>query len=720
MSGPRKSTRWPARPEVWAGVFLLVGAVAGHATDLNLRVLSRERGTVTVRPGAVIPYAVVGELSDAQNEGLALFSLELDWSGGPLAPALPPVGAPMTRFTVPAGINNPQGFGGVATNGRLVQVGGAQNTLNNTFGPYPVGEVATGIGLPGQPVALVFGRLQAPRQPGQYTLAPTAIVANVIAPGATGDPVWRVEAAGSGTVVPLTVVVEDPRPTALEGRGLAPWAVAAPISTPQSIQPRMGEPLEGLGDAERARFLAGRVEFRRTLLGDEGLGPIFNDSSCATCHAQPRPGGFGTKRVTRFGRAASGGAPFDPLESRGGSLLQSQTLSTKCAEVVPPEADVTAQRLTTPVFGAGLVEAIADADIAVRATSPPPGVSGRVHAVVPLEAPGAPRVGRFGWKAQAATLLTFSADASLNEMGLTNRFLGAENAPNGDESVLALCDTVADPEDGPDGDGLDRIDRQTDFQRFLAAPPQTPRAGMRGETTFAAIGCAHCHVATPYVAGPGPELALAGRTLKPYSDFLLHDVGALGDGIAQGDAAETELRTAPLWGLRVRAVDELLHDGRATGGSPANNVRAAIAAHEGEAAASAARFAELRLANQGNLVDFLLSLGRAEFDYEGDNDVDALDWTLLRLDGRFTGPGAFFTADDPGAVADFDADGDFDLVDVATMQRAATGELLGTEDREQQRRVERAEAAAARGRPVFQRQWGAARVDTRRRGPNGQ
>jgi Di-haem oxidoreductase, putative peroxidase len=498
---------------------------------------------------------------------------------------------------------------------------------------------------------------------------------------------------------------------------LALWAVAAPLSTAQSIQPRMGEPLEGLGAAEQARFLAGRDEFGRTLVGDEGLGPTFNDSSCSTCHARPRPGGFGSKRVTRFGKAAIDGTPFDPLASLGGSLLQSQTLSPKCQEVVPREADVTAHRLTTPVFGAGLVEAIPDADIAVRATSPPAGVSGRVHLVVPFEAPLLPRVGRFGWKAQVATLLTFSADASLNEMGLTNRFLGAENAPNGDESALALCDTVADPEDGPDSDGLDRIDRQTDFQRFLAAPPQTPRTGMRGEATFAAIGCAHCHVTAPYATGPGPEPALAGRTLKPYSDFLLHDVGALGDGIVQGDAAETELRTPPLWGLRARAVDELLHDGRATGGTPAENLYIAIAAHGGEAAASAARFESLKLSSRRDLVDFLLSLGRAEFDYEGDNDVDSLDWTLLRLDGRFTGPGVFFTADDPGAIADFDADGDFDLVDVATMQRAATGDLLGGE-RERQARAERAENAAAAGRSLFQREWGAARVDGPRTGPD--
>jgi hypothetical protein len=218
VSGGWKRMRWPARPEVWAGALVLLGAVTGHATDLNLRVESRGQATVTVPPGAVVPYAVVGELSDALNDGLALFSFDLDFSGGPLSPALAPVSVPMTRFAAPAGINNPQGFGGVATNGRLVQVGGAQNTLNNTFGPYPVGEVATGVALPGQPVALVFGRLHAPQEPGQYTLTPSGLVANVIAQGASGDPVWKVQAAGPGTLVPLTVVVEAPRLAPVGGR----------------------------------------------------------------------------------------------------------------------------------------------------------------------------------------------------------------------------------------------------------------------------------------------------------------------------------------------------------------------------------------------------------------------------------------------------------------------------------------------------------------------
>ena len=161
------------------------------------------------------------------------------------------------------------------------------------------------------------------------------------------------------------------------------------------------------------------------------------------------------------------------------------------------------------------------------------------HMVAALEDPmGAPlRVGRFGWKSQVATVLTFSADAALNEMGLTNRFLMDDNDPNGiDPPVLMDCDTVLDPEDTPDGQGFDFVDRVTHFQRFLAQPPQTPRSGMTGEGTFDSIGCADCHH-TQFTTADDPSLedALRDQTIQPYSDFLLHNMGTLGDGIVQGD-----------------------------------------------------------------------------------------------------------------------------------------------------------------------------------------
>jgi hypothetical protein len=112
-----------------------------------------------------------------------------------------------------------------------------------------------------------------------------------------------------------------------------------------------------------------------------------------------------------------------------------------------------------------------------------------------------------------------------------------------------------------------------------------------------------------------------------------------------------------------------------------DNVKNAIAAHDGEGLAAANAFAGLATADKDRVVRFLLSLGRAEFDQEGDDDVDDFDWFFLENTGAFTGPGSFFGPDDPQAVADFDQDGDFDLVDFTVMQRAMTGELVGAPQR---------------------------------------
>lgn len=442
------------------------------------------------------------------------------------------------------------------------------------------------------------------------------------------------------------------------------------------LQPFPGDPLPGLTAGELDRFVKGRDEFNHVLGNAEGLGPIFNDSSCGQCHSLPVAGGFSSSSVTRFGKAASGPDDFDPLDDLGGSLLQDQTIDIACTEFVPPEADVQTFRTTPHLFGLGLVEAIPDADLLDLESNPPHGsVSGVAHMVTPLEGGGL-RVGRFGWKSQVPTVLTFSADASLNEMGLTNRFLGTENAPNGNLALLAACDSVPDPEDGPDLEGFDRIDRQTDFQRFLAAPPQTPKSGMAGEALFSQAFCDACHVPS-FTTGTAPEAALSNVTFKPYSDFLLHEV--VGDGIVQGAGTETRLRTAPLWGLSQRAGVGLLHDGSATGDTAENNIHTAIMAHDNEAAFSQAAYAALSGAQQDQLIAFLMSLGTAEFDIEGNSTVDEIDWFFLFTFGHFTGPdtaGVGLTGpDDEGAVADVDQDGDVDLVDFGYMQRAFTGAL---------------------------------------------
>lgn len=443
--------------------------------------------------------------------------------------------------------------------------------------------------------------------------------------------------------------------------GLLPASLLA-----QTPQPKMGAPLAGLTPTQLAQFQAGRVDFTRVFAVGDGLGPIFNQSSCASCHNNPI-GGPGSIKVFRFG--ADDGETFDPLAALGGTLLQGQTINVACAEVIPPEANVTSPRVTPSALGLGLVEAIPDAAIAVRETSPPsPNVSGRVHWVQPLEGPATPRVGRMGWKAQIATVLSFSGDATSNELGITNRLLPVENAPNGNVALVNAYDTVADPEDGPDGQGLHFIDRLTHFQRYLAAPPQTPRSGMAGEAIFNAVGCADCHVASFTTSNdPLLESAIRNKVVKPYSDFLLHEMGLAADFIADGTASVQELRTPSLWGVRNR--NPLWHDGRVTGGSLQTRLLGpggVVDLHNAlgsEAAPSATAFFNLSAADQLKVVDFLDSLGRAEFDSNGDNVRNRFD-----LPGFIQAAQAgSVTPDAVGAVHDFDQNGVVDNLDLYQM-----------------------------------------------------
>jgi CxxC motif-containing protein (DUF1111 family) len=217
-------------------------------------------------------------------------------------------------------------------------------------------------------------------------------------------------------------------------------------------------------------------------------------------------------------------------------------------------------------------------------------------------ASGLQRVGRFGWKAQHATLLSFSGDAYLNEMGITNRLFPTENAPNGNEALLAQYDTVADPEDPADPvTGLSDIDRFAEFMRFLAPPTPRPETASvsAGKSVFQQTGCANCHMPS-MVTGPNSVAALSNKQIFLYSDLLLHDMGTLGDGIAQADAAISEMRTAPLWGLSLRG--PFLHDGRAA------TIDAAIRAHDGEAATVRDHYEKLPPQARQHLLDFLGSL----------------------------------------------------------------------------------------------------------------
>ncbi len=361
-----------------------------------------------------------------------------------------------------------------------------------------------------------------------------------------------------------------------------------------------GAPLPGLTGDQLDAFDEGRDDFRERETRAGGLGPIFNRDSCAACHSVPALGGSSNVFVTRFGRTANG--VFDPLASLGGSLLQERAIDPSGLEHVPREANVVARRQSTPLFGLGLIEAIPDATIlrGVRA-KPVDGVLGKASMVVDA-ATKKTLVGRFGWKGQQATLLSFAGDAYLNEMGITNRLFPTENAPNGNLALLRRLDTVLDPEDQPDPDtGKAGIDVLADFMRFLGPPPTQPVTASNafGAKLFLDVGCTSCH--TPMMStGPSPIQALNAKTVFLYSDLLLHDMGTLGDGIVQGSAGAREMKTPPLWGLR--ASGPYLHDGRA------RTIEDAIKAHDGEAKSSKDRFLKLTRDQQALLVEFLKSI----------------------------------------------------------------------------------------------------------------
>jgi len=461
-------------------------------------------------------------------------------------------------------------------------------------------------------------------------------------------------------------------------RTLALAVVAAAQLCAQTPQPKAGRPLNGLTAAESARWQAGRQDFTRVMTVQDGLGPIFNQTSCASCHNNP-VGGPGSITVTRFGYT-DGKGNFDPLTALGGSLLQQAGIHPLCVETVPAAANTTATRVTTSSLGIGLIEAIPDVAIAARELTPPSAnVSGRVHWVHLLEAPTAPlRAGRFGWKSQLATVLSFSGDAAQNELGITNRLLPTENAPNGNMALLLQFDTRPDPEDQPDpATGRDMIDRLTDYQRFLAAPPQTPRSGMTGEAIFAAVGCADCHVASFTTSNSATlETALRNKVVKPYTDFLLHDMGIAADFIPIGDASGQEIRTPPLWG--VRSKDPLWHDGRVAGGTLQSRVlgpSGVIFQHGvfgSEAVASAVAFNNLSAADKQKVVAFLGSLGRLEFDGNADGVCNSLD--LPGFVAASAGAGGPYTADAPQAVFDFNQDGYVNQTDLAAFALVFEGD----------------------------------------------
>jgi len=409
-----------------------------------------------------------------------------------------------------------------------------------------------------------------------------------------------------------------------------------------------------LGDAlpgtNATQFSAARANFGLTETQEDGLGPVFNERSCSACHSNSVIGGAGQNIERRYGRLVNG--TFDPMASTGGSLRQLSGIGgyqdhdgTNCqsGQDANPAAGATifAGRLTTPLFGLGLVDSLPDSRFDTLASREPAAIRGIVNRVTtalpnpsdPGQSTGGQRVARFGWKAGVPNLAQFAADAYLNEMGITtsscirgaaNRAFGTENRANraGTNAVINNCDD--DKVAGTDDDfateenncagGLNELqDDVGNFQFFMthlaAPPPVAITAGSsqdRGRTLFnsATVNCAGCHRSDADIFVSTTAGGIQGNIrFAPFSDFLVHDMGSLGDRIGnQGDsvAVTLRMRTAPLWGLRSRNL--LLHDGRTS------DRTAAILAHDGQGLASRNAFNALTAAQKSDLLNFLNTL----------------------------------------------------------------------------------------------------------------
>lgn len=383
---------------------------------------------------------------------------------------------------------------------------------------------------------------------------------------------------------------------------LAVLALVAAFATVRAqTAPQFGDPLPGLPPELLAAFESGKQRFAAVETAATGLGPVFNARSCAECHENPVPGGSAEGRddfVTRFGRQADG-LPFSHLVELGGPALQGRSVAedlsgcTLGPETIPQQANVTGRRQPPPLFGLGLIQAIPDP--AIMAHADPTDANGDGIAGRPNTSNGV--IGRFGWKSAVSTIAGFVGLALVNELGITNFLQPNEMAPQG-RPIPPGCKLTADIEDADAG----RLADMTAFLTFMSPPPRGPitDAARRGETLFAQVGCATCHVPA-LKTGPSVLAALDRVDVPLYSDLLTHYMGgALDDRLPEGDVGGGRWRTAPLWGLRVRTF--LLHDGRTS------DLLAAIRLHGGEANRVRERFNGLRPAQQSDLLTFLRSL----------------------------------------------------------------------------------------------------------------
>lgn len=365
-------------------------------------------------------------------------------------------------------------------------------------------------------------------------------------------------------------------------------------------------PIAGLSTTQLAAFVRGDEGFGKAFTVHEGLGPLFNQPSCESCHPGDGRGSARTSFV-RFGYW--NGMAFDQLLSEGGPQLQERSIPGVPPEIIPASANGISVRTGPTVFGLGLIEAIPDSVILAYADetdSNADGISGRPNLVAAPDylgqGPG-PHMGRFGRKAGIAFLLHQVVNAYQQDIGITTDFLPVENAHP--QAGVPVRDDVPDPELPA------AVVNDVVFYLQTLAPPrqgdETPEI-IAGKQLFSSIGCASCHRPSMQTGSDHPITALRNKEVHLYSDLLLHDMGPeLADGFYEGMATGTEWRTTPLWGLRLireflGGTPVYLHDGRTS------DLREAITAHGGEAQAAKDAYLQLSESDKQALIKFLESL----------------------------------------------------------------------------------------------------------------
>jgi len=434
--------------------------------------------------------------------------------------------------------------------------------------------------------------------------------------------------------------------------GIASFSTAVdPGVRPSGSIPSAGGVISGLSPSQSEYFVAGQADFAEEETVAEGMGPRMNLDSCGGCHSQPAIGGSSpmVNPQIAFANADGGTDTIPSFLSANGPVREVRFVSnpdgtpdggvhalftitgrvgaTGCTLTQPDFARQVANhnvifRIPTPVFGAGLIEAIPDSAIlagqASNATAKADlGIRGRANfAVSGRTISGQTNnngndgtIARFGWKAQNKSLMLFSGEAYNVEMGITNELFPTER-----EEKLA-CQKAPVPNDVTNADAatpvtaMSGVELFSHFMRTLAppAPSLTTPGGATsiaaGRTTFKSVGCAHCHTPS-FTTGNAAIAALANQPVDLFSDLLVHDMGVgLADGVSQGEAGPREFRSAPLWGLGQRVF--FLHDGRTS------NLITAIRAHASqgsEANGVVSNYLQLTETQKQNLLNFLRSL----------------------------------------------------------------------------------------------------------------